>query len=371
MKTVIDVSKWQGTIDWDRVKASGRVDGVIVKLGSGKSKADSQYVRNIEACIARGIPVGVYLYSYAQTANDCEMEVNHILGAIARYKDKLALGVWIDIEDKMTTKSATLIATTEPRLLAAKGYKVGIYTGQSYYNSYMSSVKSYNIWLARYYKNTGVPCGPVPGVAGCHTSAWQYTSIGRIDGISANVDISQWYDDFNTAAVPAPAAPVSAPKSVDAIVAEVLAGKYGNGVDRKAALVATYGAATAQAVQDAINARYGRPVQKPVHRMTIDEAVAAIVRGDAGNGEARKAWVKAQGLDYAAVQAGVNAYYAKNAGVKRVTTPRTSKVYYTVGPNDTLSGIAARYGTTVRALQRLNGINNPNRIFVGQKIRVR
>lgn len=84
---VIDVSKYQGEIDWSKLK--GKIDGAIIRCGYGKNIAtqdDERFKENVEACIELGIPFGVYLYSYAKTVLDARSEAEHVIRLLKPYK---------------------------------------------------------------------------------------------------------------------------------------------------------------------------------------------------------------------------------------------------------------------------------------------
>ena len=135
--------------------------------------------------------------------------------------------------------------------------------------------------------------------------------------------------------------------SVDALVNEVKAGKYGNGDTRKIVLGSRY-----TEVQNKINAASARK--------SNEQIAQEVLAGKWGNGNDRKNRLSAAGYDYNTIQNIVNG----KSGV-------SSAQYYTVQSGDTLSGIAAKYGTSYQKVAQLNGISNPNVIYVGQKLRVK
>jgi LysM repeat protein len=213
------------------------------------------------------------------------------------------------------------------RALEAAGYYAGIYS--STYSGFRdrlddSKLTPFTHWVAQYASECTY--GGAYGI-------WQYSSSGRVNGINGNVDLDISYQDYPSiikaggfngypnagSSQPAtpqpttpvqPSVPVSPRKSVDELAREVLAGKWGNGTDRKSRITSA-------------------------------------------------------GYDYAAVQAKVNELLHAQS--------RPQAVYYTIQRGDTLSGIARRYGTSVSAIQKLNVslIWNVNRIQVGWKIRVK
>lgn len=144
--------------------------------------------------------------------------------------------------------------------------------------------------------------------------------------------------------------PKPAKKSNEAIADEVIAGKWGNGDDRKKNLKkAGYDPAV---IQKIVNAKVS-PARKSNETLANE-----VLAGKWGNGDERKARLTKAGYDYGAIQAVVNS--RANSGV-----------YHTVKAGDNLTHIAARYGTTWQAIARLNGIKNPNVIHAGQKLRIK
>ena len=197
MFTVLDVSRWQGRIDWDTVKASGRVHGVMLRaLGSrsGTPYIDPMFETNYSACTRLGIPVGVYGYFKATTKAQADKE-------LALFKQALGgktfqLPVAVDIED---TLQAALSKSTLTDIVAhclsvveSWGVYAMLYTGLNFgqTNLYMggAALKPYDVWLAAYRTKK-----PAPDWA---FGMWQYTRSGKIPGIAAGVDLSVAYKDY-------------------------------------------------------------------------------------------------------------------------------------------------------------------------------
>lgn len=210
-KMVIDVSKHNGKIDWDKVKAAG-VDGAIIRVGYGYLGEDVQFERNINECNRLGIPYGVYLYSYAYDANFAYAEANGTAEMLSRVKLNLSYPIYYDIEafkswedpDDETiiynrpttvTEYEQIIGTYINRMNEL-GYagKVHVYSYRSYLQTVLDSSKilPYVSWVAAYTKTLGFENKYYKGISG-----WQYTSDGSIDGVpSARVDISCFYDQM-------------------------------------------------------------------------------------------------------------------------------------------------------------------------------
>ncbi len=147
-------------------------------------------------------------------------------------------------------------------------------------------------------------------------------------------------------------------KTVDQIAQEVLAGKWGNGDARKAAITAA--GYDYSAVQAKVN-ELASGKKPTVSTKSIEEVAKEVLAGKWGNGDSRKNKLKAAGYDYQAVQNKVN----------ELAKGTVSKEYHTVVKGDTLTAIAKKYNTSVQNLVDMNGIKNPNIINIGQKIRVK
>lgn len=193
MFTVLDVSRWQGRIDWDTVKASGRVHGVMLRtLGSrsGTPYIDPMFEANYSACTRLGIPVGVYYYSCAVTApqRDAELALLHdaLRGKL------LQLPAAIDVEDArlraLTPDALSALVAGAARQLEHWGLYAMVYTYTHFADTalHMDSLAPFDLWLADYR-------GKRP--ARRH-GMWQYTSRGRVSGISGPVDLSRTEKDY-------------------------------------------------------------------------------------------------------------------------------------------------------------------------------
>lgn len=333
-RKVIDVSYYQGTIDWEKVKADG-VEGVIIRCGYGNntsSQEDKKWKRNADECTRLGIPFGTYLYSYAKTEEESRSEAAHVLKLIAGYK--LSYPVYIDLEEAGTESHAVKGAKIFCDIIKKSGYMAGVYSNQSWFREVVGNqLDQYTKWCARYSAERPI--------VSC--DMWQYTSEGRVDGISGNCDMNICYRDFpaeiggGEEPEPEPSEPSG---STLELVAAVMQGVYGNGEARKRALGSGYAE-----VQGMIN---------HIASASVDILVAETKQGMYGNGNIRKIVL---GSRYTEVQNRINGQSAAE--------------YYTVQPGDVLSRIAIRYGTTVAQLQAWNNIQNANKIYAGQRLRVR
>ena len=189
----IDVSYHQGPINWGAVKASG-VQFAFVRAGSFKSGTDAYYHQNMQGAIANGIPVGIYVYSYATTP---EMAANEGLFAVSVAKDyPVSLPIAYDIEDAyhrgMSSAQLQQLVNSFCNTVQAAGYYPIVYSSKSWFTERIGAV-SWDVWVAQY--NTA--CS-YPGAY----SFWQWTSSGSVPGINGRVDVNYQYKDYS-AQIPA------------------------------------------------------------------------------------------------------------------------------------------------------------------------
>lgn len=263
----IDVSKWQGNVDWAKVKSSKKVDFAILRAGYGKVAAqkDSKFESYYAACKANNIPVGAYWYCYATTVAAAKQEAAACLEAIKG--KQFEYPIYYDIEEKATLDTGktnvSAVAKAFCEVLEKAGYFVGIYSMKSALDSYFTDEvkKAYTVWLA----HVGVSKTTYKGAY----DMWQYSWKGSVAGIRGDVDLDYCYKDFPT-----------------------------------------------------------------------------IIK-----------------------QAGLNGYKKTTAAPKEAA--KTDYVMYTVKSGDTLTAIAKRYKTTVRKIAIDNAIINPNKIYVGQKLKIK
>lgn len=188
--TIIDVSEWQGVIDWN--KAKPQIDGAILRCGCGTSYNDNQWAQNVAECERLGIPFGVYLYSYAKDTVAAKKEAEHVLRMVKGHK--LAFPVYFDSEQSGTERFAHTTAATFCPIIEAAGYRVGIYSTAAWFRNYID-LPQYTRWVASWGSNNGKPQNK-PNVQ--NMGMWQYTSVGKINGIKGNVDVSLCYLTTNT-----------------------------------------------------------------------------------------------------------------------------------------------------------------------------
>ena len=316
----IDISSWQRDINLSAVKA----DFIIVKATEGIGYVDKSCDMLFQKALSLGKKLGFYHFARPTANNDPIREADFFYENCKGYFGKAIPILDWEAENKYNVAYAKAWLD---RVYQRSGVKPVIYMSESVVNSYdWSSVANadYGLWVAKYrdnatdYNYNMANAGSRPHVKWWKFYCmWQWTSTGRLNGYSGNLDCNVFYGDgttwdkyagkSGTASKPAPApAPAPARKSNEVIAQEVINGAWGNGEDRK-------------------------------KRLT-----------DAG-------------YNYTVVQAIVN---------KKIAA-RNQSVYYVVKRGDTLSAIASKFGTTYQHLAQLNNIANPNKIYAGQKLRIK
>lgn len=192
----IDVSRWNGKIDWETVANYG-MGFAILRITEKCNVIDSTFEPNYKGCIENKIPVGVYKYSYATTIAQIEDEANVVIETLN--KRKLDYPVFLDIEDKCqeNLSDSLMMKMIEAfrAIIVKAGYKFGIYCGYSWYqNQLPESAKKYDCWVARYpaSDNGSVQERLRPSVG----VGWQYSSKGKVPGINGSVDMNVFYKDY-------------------------------------------------------------------------------------------------------------------------------------------------------------------------------
>ena len=329
----IDVSSYQGTIDWGKVSAAG-VQFAILKVIRKDLSPDKCFESNYTGCTEANIPVqGVYNYSYATTVEKAKTDAARVLEVLAGRKPM----VWLDVEDNCQKGLGEVlinIINTYGDVIRGAGLEFGVYTGLAFYNSYIKPYAdklSHPFWIARY---------PVSGAMRIDNDpaddkkpeilhllhGWQYTSKGTVSGINGNVDLNELYVAVETGNI------MPEPETALHRVGEEIT-------------VSSYYASSTDPIENAIIKNASGTIQrvKPGTHNPYCFGKNGVAVGWCNDGDIRSTG--------AAEQSG-------------------SAEVYTVKSGDTLSGIAKRYSTTVAKLQQLNAIKNANLIYVGQKILV-
>lgn len=188
----IDVSSWQGDIDYNKVKNAG-VEFVMIRLGYGHNKSnelvlDKKFINNIKNAKKEGLLVGIYFYSYANTIEKVKEQVNYIIEKLNG--EQLDLPIAFDWEDwknfnkyNMSLTDINIIAKTFKEEVLKHGYNSMLYSSK-YYLEQIWDEKNHDVWLAHYTNKTTYKG---------NYSIWQISNRGRVPGINADVDFDILY----------------------------------------------------------------------------------------------------------------------------------------------------------------------------------
>lgn len=346
----IDISSWQSGINLAVVPC----DFVVIKATEGTNYVNPDYERAYNQAKASGKCLGVYHYA---NGGNIQAEADYFLSNVGN-----CLGEAILILDWEGYNNASFGSCDYAWCKGWLDYvyeKTGVhpilYCSQSIAYKF-DNIGNYGLWIAQYADNNPTGYQDAPWNEGEYTCAIrQYTSCGRLSGYDGNLDLDKFYgsvedwhkytisDKTNVVVPEQPEAPKPATTTPEGsaldLAYKTMLGEFGNGEDRIRNLGTRY-----EEVQNFIN---------HIWITSTSNLAQEVLSGRYGNGDVRKAVL---GSRYNDVQDQVNAGSAQ---------------YYIVQSGDTLSGIAAKYGTSYQKVAQLNGISNPNVIYVGQKLRVK
>ena len=338
----IDISNWQNGIELAAVPC----DFVIAKATQGTGYTSPDCVRQVEQAMSLGKKVGVYHYIGGQGAAS---EMDFFIDSIENWVGKVVIALDWEQGENSAWGNLGYLEQCIARVKERTGIPPVVYASASVFPWDLCSKHNCGAWVAQYADNNATCYQDSPwneGKYGCMMR--QYSSHGRLPGYGGNLDLNKFYGDPaawdkyanpNGAAQPQPAPQPTTPQgSTLDLACGVMRGQYGNGDARKAALGSRYG--EVQGFIDHIGS---------ASAATLADEVKA---GKYGNGGTRKTVL---GNRYDEVQKIVN------GGGGRV---------HIVKAGDTLSGIAAKYGTSYQVLAQINGIANPNVIYAGQTIKL-
>lgn len=186
----IDVSTWQGSIDFNKVKSAG-YNYVIIRAGYGKEKSqkDNMFETNYKKAKSAGLKVGAYWFSYAMSPSTATAEADACLSCIKGKKFELPVYYDMEYQPAMSTSNSnyTKMAVNFCNKLKSNGFKSGVYSSASVYDYLLNRKTLKNngisIWNAEWYIKPSITC-----------DVWQYSDNGRINGISTNVDLNYIYN---------------------------------------------------------------------------------------------------------------------------------------------------------------------------------
>lgn len=317
----IDVSKWNGDIDWSKVKKAG-VEFVLISCGTSQSSIDS-FEKNYKGAKNNGIMVGVYRYSYAKTEESAVKEAQSLLNNIKG--KQLEFPIVIDIEDSSLTKLSRQEKTDIVKAFCEEienaGYYAMYYCNLNWLNShlYKDQLSKYDLWLAQWnVTEPSVECG-----------IWQMYDNGKIDGISGNVDMNMSFKDYPS----------------------IMIEKGINGYSKN----------------DEIKKEIPKQEQNPSNDISYINYI--VIKGDTLSKIASKYNTTVSDLVQINNINNPNIIY-ENQFIK-VPVKSSNNIIYTVQKGDTLSNIAIKYNTSVDSIVKLNSIADKNKIYVGQVLKIK
>ena len=343
----IDISKWQGdSVDFNALKSAG-IEFVIIRAGFGReaSQKDEQFENYYAKAKAAGMPIGAYWYAYANSVEDAKKEAEACKACIAG--KQFEYPIYYDVEDSSIAhfgkNTLTSITKTFCDALEDAGYYVGVYANLNWFKNYLdyNSLTQYTLWLAQWssQKSSEIAC-----------DMWQYTSEGAVSGVSGNVDMDICYKDF-PAIIPS--------------------GGF-NGYSKGSTTTTT---TPSQPAAPTTKYNVGDVV-------TVSSYYASSTETNTAKAVIPSKWKV--GTITRVIPGAHNPYLLNNGnlgwcndgdirGTGDITSSQnggSTTVTYTVKSGDTLSGIASKYGTTYKKLAQINGIADPNKIYVGQVIKI-
>ena len=344
----IDVSKWQGEIDWKKVKAAG-IKFAMIRLGYGSANGDAcgldgYFEKNVKNAIAAGIDIGCYFYSYATSVAAAKKEAAYVINVLQKYKGVFTYPVAFDLEDKtqqgLGKQVPTDMVIAFGDAIEKAGFYCSLYSNPSWMKSYLDAdrVKRFDLWLAHWTDKTNY--------AGAY-GMWQNSSSGKVNGINGNVDTDFANKDYPT----------------------IIKGKKLNGFT---------GSEQQPTVPD-------QPDPKPETTLKVGDLVK-ITGSKYYGGQNIPSWVKAKNWYVRQINGdrvvidksedGQNAICSPVHAsglqlVRRGTDAGTAQVY-TVVKGDTLWGIAKKFlgsGYRYTEIVKLNGLKS-SVIYSGQKLKI-
>ena len=294
----VDISEHNGTVDWKSVAKN--VDFAILRIGwvgNTSNKMDVKFIENYKAAKSAGVKLGAYVYMYSKSTEAAKAGAEWILKQIKGYDFELP--IYCDMEDNsiasLSKSKLTDITIAFNEVIKKAGYTVGTYASRYWFDSKLDkSLRSkYHTWIAHYTSGSNKYKGEY--------EMWQNSSKGKVNGVKGNVDTNYLYEEIFSSKNTAPAAPkTESKKSISEIAKEVIAGKWGNGDERKKKLTAA--GYDYNAVQTEVNKQLSTNSSKK----SVTAIAKEVIAGKWGNGMTRRLKLTKAGYNYAEVQKEVN-----------------------------------------------------------------
>ena len=290
MKPIVDLSHHNGNIDFEKLKDN--ISGAILRAGYGNGNIDRKFREYATECNRLNIPIGIYWFSYAYTQG---MAIQEAISCVEIIRDfKISMPVFFDWEQDSWNNAVKRCVSPTQKLITAMnrvfcgkiqelGYDAGFYYNEEYRKRYLNFVElPYYKWHARYKDSISVEC-----------DLWQYASDGQMPGINGKVDMNKLVNESLLSGIEF-VTPVY--KTNREVAEEVIAGKWGNGQERKDRL--TEAGYDYSKIQEAVN--------ELLRKKTTTEIALEVIDGKWGNGQERKDRLKAAGYNPSTIQKAVN-----------------------------------------------------------------
>ncbi|MGG7176822.1 GH25 family lysozyme [Clostridium paraputrificum] len=370
----IDVSNWQGNIDFVQVKNSG-IKVVYMKTSEGVSFVDKFFSQNYQNAKAQGLDVGFYHFFRGNL--DPIAQANHFVNTIGNRVPDCKLAIDLESADgmgKVELTSRALQFIDEVKRLTGKDLVVYTYT--YFANSNIDTrLGVYPLWIAHY----GVSA-PGSNPIWNDWVGFQYSDKGNVPGVAGNCDMNEFTEGIFLSRSSTP--PTPKPENPNTDIYIVKSGDTLSGIALK--FGTTYQVlANINGISDPNKIYVGQQIKVPSGSGSVNPSgsimVGSRVRviGDYyATGQAVPSWVKSNiytvmqiNGNEALLQEIMSWVYTRDLVLVSGVGSSTVTIY-TVKPGDTLSGIATKFGTTYQKIAQLNGISNPNKIYVGQKLKI-
>lgn len=367
----IDVSEWQGDIDFKKVKESG-IEVVYIRAGQGFSYEDAKFETNYEKAKENGLKIGVYHYVTARSVEDAKLQAKFFVSLISNKKIDCKLAMDFESFGNLINSQINEIALAYLKELEELSKKEAIVYSNTYDAKYKfnSEVAKYPLWVAQYGVNEPQDNGKWKSWEG-----YQYSSTGRVNGISGNVDLDKFTENIflsNVEEVPE----VEKPKcdKEDRILYKVKRG------DTLSKIALEFNTTVEHLVQinniknpNLIYTGEILTISCNHNNNTNDNDSQNMITYKVKRGDT----LSQIALEYnTTVSSLVNLNNIKNPNLIyagetiKIIPNNSSSNYYTVKRGNTLWGIARMYNTSVANIVRMNGIRNPNLIYPGQTLKV-
>lgn len=371
----IDISEWQGNINFKEVKKAG-IDVVYIRAGQGFSYKDSMFERNYEEAKKNGFKIGVYHYVTARSVGDAKLQAKFFVSLISNKKIDCKLAMDFETFGNLDNSEINEVALAYLKELEELSKKEVIVYSNTFSAKYKfnSKVAQYPLWVAQYGVNKPQDNGKWKNWEG-----FQYSSTGKVSGIKGNVDLDKFTQNIflsNTEEIPEVEKPNC--NKEDRILYKVQKG------DTLWEIAQKHNTTVSHLVQ--IN-----NIKNP-NMIYVGEILTISCNHNANSNNNNQNIINykvQRGDTLSEITLKYNTTISSIVSLNNIQNPnliyigqvlkimknnsslQEQKSYYIVNAGNTLWGIARRYNTTVANLVRLNGIKNPNLIYVGEKLRIK